>query len=248
MRQFDIAKMRKACVAAGETLRAVGAVIRPGITTDDVNRFVHNHTARLGGYPAPLNYRGFPRSCCTSVNEVVCHGIPGGYVLKDGDIVNVDITTILNGHFGDTNATFLVGDNVSPEVRELVSLTERAMYAGISRIRPGVALNDVGKAIQQVADHQGYGVVKEFGGHGIGTRFHMDPHVCHFDVGENVLILKPGDLFTVEPMFNMGSSDIWLDPTDRWTVRTVDGKPSAQWEHTCLVTETGVEILTKLEE
>ncbi len=248
MRQFDIAKMRRACVAAATTLRETGRIVRPGITTDDINRFVHNHTLKSGGYPAPLNYRGFPRSCCTSVNDVVCHGIPGSYLLKNGDIVNVDITTVIDGHFGDTNATFLVGSDVPDDVRKLVSLTEHAMYAGIGRIKPGAALNDVGKMIQQIADHQGYGVVKEFGGHGIGTRFHIDPHVCHFDVGENVMILKPGDLFTVEPMLNMGSADVWLDHKDQWTVRTSDGKPSAQWEHTCLVTETGVEILTKLEE
>lgn len=252
MKQFDITKMRKACIAAAETLRGVGKIIVPGITTDDINRFVHNHTVRIvddqnnDAYPAPLNYRGFPKSCCTSVNDVVCHGIPGKHVLKNGDIVNVDITTILDGHFGDTNATFLVGSDVTPEVRKLVSMTEHAMYAGIGRIKPGADLNDIGKMIQLIADDQCYGVVKEFGGHGIGVRFHTDPHVCHYDQGQNVLTLKPGMIFTVEPMLNMGSAEVWLDPADGWTVRTVDEQPSAQFEHTCLVTEDGVEILTKL--
>lgn len=243
--------MRSACVAAAETLREVGKIIKPGITTDDINRFVHNMTTRIiddqenDAYPAPLNYRGFPKSCCTSVNDVVCHGIPSSRVLKDGDIVNVDITTILDGHFGDTNATFLVG-NVSEDVVRLVKLTEHAMYEGIAKIKPGVALNEIGKTIQLLAEEAGYTVVREFGGHGIGTRFHMDPHVCHYDQGEDVLILKAGDVFTVEPMICLGSSEIYLDSVDRWTVRTVDGLASAQYEHTCLVTEDGVEILTKL--
>jgi len=236
--------MRIACRAAAETLKATGEMIKPGITTDDINRFVHNDTVRRGGYPAPLNYRGFPKSVCTSVNDVVCHGIPSKLVLNDGDIVNVDVTTIIDGHFGDTNATFLVGD-VDPKVKHLVALTEQAMYAGIGNIRPGMPLNDVGRVIQAMAENHAYGVVKEFGGHGIGTRFHTAPHVCHYDTGENVLILQPGMVFTVEPMLNMGTADIWLEH-DGWTVKTSDGKPSAQFEHTCLVTDSGVEVLTRL--
>lgn len=245
MRPFDLEKMRKACRAAAETLRVAGQAVRPGITTDELNRIVHNDTVRRGGYPAPLNYRGFPKSVCTSVNDVVCHGIPGKLVLQEGDTVNVDVTTIIDGHFGDTNATFLVGE-VDPKVKHLVALTEQAMYAGIANIRPGMLLNDVGRVIQAMAFAHGYGVVKEFGGHGIGTRFHTAPHVCHYDSGDE-LILQPGMVFTVEPMVNMGSPDIYLE-SDGWTVRTSDGKPSAQFEHTCLVgLEHGVEVLTRLQ-
>lgn len=243
MKEFNIDKMRAACRAAAATLDGVKAIIRPGITTDDINRWVHNDTVRRGGYPAPLNYRGFPKSCCTSVNDVVCHGIPGKLVLKDGDIVNVDVTTILDGHFGDTNATFQVG-NVDPKIGHLIGVTLDAMLEGISHVRPGIPLNDIGRAIERFVANYGYSIVKEFGGHGIGTRFHTPPHVSHFDVGEDVVILKPGMTFTIEPMINMGGPGIWLDETDRWTVRTEDGKPSAQFEHTILVTEDGHDVLT----
>jgi methionyl aminopeptidase len=245
MKRFEIEKMKKACRAAAETLRVAGQAVRPGITTDELNRIVHNDTVRRGGYPATFNYRGFPKSCCISVNDVVCHGIPGPRVLKEGDIVNVDVTTIIDGHFGDTNATFLVGD-VDPKVKHMVALTERAMYAGIGTVRPGAPLNEVGRTVQNMVENHGYGVVREFGGHGIGTRFHMPPHVRHYDVGEDVVILQPGMVFTVEPMVTMGSPDVYVEP-DKWTVRTADGGASSQFEETVLVTEDGVEILTKLE-
>lgn len=244
MKSFDLTKMKIACQLAAETLRATGEMIRPGITTDDINRYVHNFTINRGGYPAPLNYRGFPKSVCTSVNDVVCHGIPGSTVLRDGDIINVDVTIILDGHFGDTNATFFVGD-VDPKIKRFVALTEQAMHTGIKNVRPGAPLNDVGRIIQATAESSGYGVVKEFGGHGIGTHFHTKPHVSHYDVGEDVLILQPGIIFTIEPMINMGQPDIVIDP-DGWTVRTKDGSLSCQFEHTILVTDDGHEILTKL--
>lgn len=241
MRELNIDKMRIACKAAAETLKGVAGIVRPGMTTDDINRWVHNDTFRRGGYPAPLNYRGFPKSCCTSINDVVCHGIPGPLVLREGDIVNVDVTTIIDGHFGDTNATFCVG-RVSDDTMRLVAVTHEAMMAGISKVRPGAALNDVGREVQRIAEVNGYSVVREFGGHGIGTRFHLTPHVSHFDAGDETP-LRPGMIFTVEPMVNMGKPDIYIE-ADKWTVRTQDGKPSAQWEHTILVTESGAEVLT----
>lgn len=243
MRELDTDKLRRACRAAAETLHGVGQIVRPGITTDDINRWVHNDTVRRGGYPAPLNYKGFPKSCCTSVNDVVCHGIPGKYVLKEGDIVNVDITTILDGHLGDTNATFLVGE-VDRDVESLVSFTECAMMNAIRGLRVGCPLGDVARSVSAAAAERGYGVVKEFGGHGIGTRFHTAPHVSHCDP-DDATILVPGMAFTVEPMINLGSADIYLE-ADRWTVRTRDGKASAQFEHTVLVTESGIEVLTEL--
>jgi methionyl aminopeptidase len=242
LKKFDIAKMQLACKSAAETLKLAGQAVRPGITTGDINTIVHNDTIKRGGYPATLNYRGFPKSCCTSVNDVACHGIPGSYVLKDGDIINVDVTTILDGHFGDTSATFFVGEPID-SIRNLVEITHLAMNIGISHVKPGDSLNNVGIAIQKVADDYGYGIVKEFGGHGIGTQFHTTPHVYHFDHDGNDVILKPGMTFTIEPMFNAGSPEVTLD-SDGWTVRTSDGSTSAQFEHTILVTETGVEILT----
>lgn len=244
MRPFDVNKMRVACRIAAETLKEVERIIRPGITTGDIDKFVHADTLKRGGWPAPLNYRGFPKSCCTSVNDVVCHGIPGSYVLQDGDIVNVDVTTIVDGHFGDTNATFQVG-TVDTKVQHLIALASQAMYAGIRNAVPGRPLNDVGRIIENMAKNHGYSVVKQFGGHGIGTRFHMDPHVAHYDTGDDSVILKVGDVITVEPIFNQGSPVIQLD-SDGWTVRTADGLPSAQWEHTILITETGSEILTRV--
>lgn len=243
MREFNLEKMRAACRMAAETLRSTHDIIKPGITTDDINRFVHNFTIQRGGYPAPLNYRGFPKSVCTSVNDVVCHGIPGKLTLKEGDIVNVDVTTILDGHFGDTNATFLVGQ-VNEDVMRLVACASSALLAGIKQVKPGVSLNAIGTEIQRIAHINGYTTVREFGGHGIGTRFHTLPQVSHYDTGDDSIILKSGMIFTIEPMINMGTADVWLE-SDRWTVRTVDGMPSVQYEHTCLVTDDGVEILTK---
>jgi methionyl aminopeptidase len=238
--------MRTACRAAAETLRYVGNLIKPGMTTADIDRLVHNDTVRRAGIPATLNYKGFPASCCTSVNDVVCHGIPGPYVLKEGDIVNVDVTTVLDGHYGDTNATFLVGE-VDEEVKELVNRTAEAMWRGIHVVKPGAMLGEIGHAIQAYVEAFGYGVVREFGGHGIGTRFHLPPHVNHFGRGTEGPRLVPGMLFTVEPMVTLGQAAIYLED-DGWTVRTHDGLPSAQYEHTVLVTETGYEVLTLAKE
>lgn len=243
MRQFNLEKMRKACSLAAETLRVAGASIRPGITTDEINKIVHNHTIQNNGYPAPLNYRGFPRSCCTSVNDVVCHGIPGSYVLKDSDIINVDVTTILDGHFGDTSATFTVG-RVKPEVQALVDAARQALDTSIEVLHPGVMLNDITKRLQFFVEDHGYTVVRGFGGHGIGTQFHTSPHINHFDTLDNAWRLKPGMIFTIEPMVNMGAANVHTE-ADNWTIKTDDGSLSAQFEHTVMITDDGYELLTK---
>lgn len=247
MRQFDVAKMRASCRLAAQALVLARSVVRPGITTDDINRHVHNFIVKNGAYPAPLNYRGFPKSVCTSVNDVVCHGIPGKLALKEGDIVNVDVTTILDGHFGDTSATFLVG-SVDHSVMQLVDVTLEATLEGIRCIGPGMSVASIGDAVGSVAEKHGYGVVKEFGGHGLGTRFHTEPFVSHCRSSDrHDTVLRPGMCLTVEPMLTMGPPDVWLE-SDKWTVRTQDGRPSAQWEHTVLVTDNGHEVLTMLPE
>ena len=243
MQPVDLTKMRAACKAAANTLRWVGNMIKPGMTTAEIDRMVHNDTVRRGGRPAPLNYRGFPKSCCTSVNDVVCHGIPGPYVLKEGDIINVDITTILDGHFGDTNATICVG-KVSDDAMRLIAATHQATWAGIHQVKPGAKLGEVGQAIEAYAKINGYSVVRDFGGHGIGTIFHAKPHVHHFANNDGP-ILVPGMTFTIEPMINAGGPEVKLDMADMWTARTADGSLSAQFEHTVLVTEDGVEVLTE---
>jgi len=244
MQPVDLDKMRAACRSTAETLHLAGSLLKPGMTTADIDRIVHNDTIRKGGRPAPLNYRGFPKSCCTSVNDVVCHGIPGSLVLKDGDIVNIDVTTILDGHFGDTNATFFIGET-KPEVEAFVVRVAQAMWAGIHQVRPGVPLGVIGQAIEAYATKEGFTVVREFGGHGIGRRFHDRPHVNHF-ANHDGPVLETGALFTIEPMLCMGSPEIKID-ADGWTVRTVDGSLSAQFENTCLVTEDGVEVLTRVD-
>jgi methionyl aminopeptidase len=245
MQPVDLTKMRAACRAAAETLRLAGSLLRVGMTTDDIDRVVREDTFRRGGRPAPYNYHGFPKSVCTSVNDVVCHGIPGPYVLKDGDIVNVDVTTILDGHFGDTNSTFFVGTPSTEALRLVTEVTQPAMWVGIRQIKPGVLLGAVGRAIQQRVEAQGCSVVREFGGHGIGRRFHDTPHVNHFGNGTEGPVLKEGDLLTVEPMVNLGGREVYVE-ADGWTVRTKDGSLSAQAEHTILVTHDGYEVLTEL--
>lgn len=237
----DITKLRRACRSAAETLQATGMIVRAGMTTGDINDFVHNDTLHRGGIPAPLNYHGFPRSCCTSVNDVVCHGIPGPYVLQEGDIVNVDVTTIVDGHFGDTNATFTVG-TCSVEAVKLVLASRLATLEGITAIRPGLPLGVVGKAIEAYVEARGYSVVREYGGHGIGTLFHASPHVNHF-ANDDGPVLHVGDVFTIEPMVNVGERAVILGD-DGWTVRTADGSLSAQAESTVLVTDDGCEVLT----
>ena len=239
-----IEKIRAACRMAAETLAAVGAMVRPGITTDEINAFAHEHTVARGGWPAPLGYLGFPKSVCTSVNDEVCHGIPGGRVLQDGDIVGVDVTTILDGYHGDTAATFYVGE-VSPDARRITEVARMATDAGIAQVRPGTPLCDIGAAIQEFTEGQGCQVVKEFGGHGIGTRFHEAPAIFHTGQWGRGCSLVPGMVFTVEPCVNLGGAGVRILPDD-WTVVTEDGSLSAQFEHTVLVTPDGCEVLTRL--
>jgi methionyl aminopeptidase len=237
-----IERMRVAGRIAADALVEVSRSIAPGVTTDTLDRIGHEYMCDHGAYPSTLGYRGFPKSLCTSINEVICHGIPDSTVLEDGDIVNVDITAFIGGVHGDTDATYLVGD-VDEESRLLVERTEEAMLRAIKAVAPGRTLNVVGRVIESYAKRFGYGVVRDFTGHGIGTSFHTGLVVPHYDDPRADLVLETGMTFTIEPMLTLGAIeyDIW---SDGWTVVTKDGLRSAQFEHTILVTATGSEILT----
>src|SRR6266550_2936005 len=238
----EIDALRRACRLAAETLLQAAELIRPGITTDEINRFVHEDTLRRGARPAPLNYHGFPKSVCTSINEVVCHGIPGTQRLKDGDIINVDVTSIYEGFHGDTSATFYVGQP-SKEARHVTETARRSLEIGIGVVRDGIRLGDIGAAIQAYAENEGCSVVRAFVGHGIGRRFHEPPQVSHVGERGSGLRLRAGMCFTIEPMINVGGYEVdILD--DGWTVITRDGSLSAQFEHTLVVTKDGCEVLT----
>jgi len=242
----EIEKMRVAGKAAAATLLHVAGRIRAGVTTAEIDGWVRQHTKELGGTPSQLGYKGFPASVCTSRNHVVCHGIPSNAdTLQPGDIVNVDVTTNIDGHHGDTSATFIIGE-ATPEARHVVDVARRARDAGIAIVRDGARLGDVGAAIAGLAKAEGCSVVRDFGGHGIGRRMHMDPHVPHFGTRGAGLRLRTGMTFTIEPMVNLGGSDVRV-LEDGWTVVTADGSLSAQFEHTVLVTRDGYEILTKSE-
>ena len=239
-----VARMRVAGRIAAQALQEVGRHVAPGVTTDELDRVGHEFLCDHGAYPSTLGYRGFPKSLCTSVNEVVCHGIPDSRVVEDGDIVNVDITAYVDGVHGDTNATFLSGD-VDEEVRLLVERTEEALRRAIWAVRPGRPVNVLGRVIESYAKRFGYGVVREFTGHGIGTAFHSGLIVPHYDAAPMYdVVIEPGMTFTIEPMLNLGTHewDMWADG---WTVSTRDKRPSAQFEHTLLVTHEGAEILTR---
>ncbi|HCS13868.1 MAG: type I methionyl aminopeptidase [Zetaproteobacteria bacterium CG06_land_8_20_14_3_00_59_53] len=238
----DIEAMRPACRHAADTLVMIEAHIRPGISTDDINDLVHDFTIKAGAIPAPLNYHGFPKSVCTSVNHVVCHGIPTNKVLKDGDIVNVDVTSIIDGWHGDTSKTFYVGEP-SIKARKVTEVARKALEIGIAMVRPGITLGDIGHAIQLYVESEKCSVVREYCGHGIGRNFHEEPQVLHFGNAGSGLRLQPGLVFTIEPMVNLGKKSIKL-LGDGWTVVTRDKSLSAQFEHTLAVTETGVDILT----
>ncbi len=238
----EIELMREVCRLAADTLIAVGETIRPGITTLDIDEFVHKDTLAKGCKPAPLNYRGFPKSCCTSVNEVVCHGIPGQLTLRDGDIVNVDVTHIHKGFHGDTSATFYVG-TPSKEAILVTEVSRKALDVGIAQVKPGARLGDIGAAIQEFAEAKNCSVVRQFVGHGIGRGFHEDPQVSHVGQWGRGARLKAGMTFTIEPMINLGSWQVRILDDD-WTAVTEDGTLSAQFEHTLLVTPTGCEVLT----
>lgn len=237
-----IERMRRAGRLAADSLVEVGKHVAPGVTTDELDRVAHEYLCDHGAYPSTLGYKGFWKSCCTSVNEVICHGIPDSTVLEDGDVVNVDITGYLDGVHGDNNATFLVGD-VSEEARLLVERAYAATMRGIKAVAPGREINVIGRVIEAYAKRFGYGVVRDFTGHGIGESFHSGLHVLHYDNPRHTTVIEPGMTFTVEPMINLGTydHDMW---EDGWTAVTKDRKWSAQFEHTLLVTESGVEILT----
>lgn len=244
--EADLAEMRKACKLAARTLVEAAKLIAPGVTTDEINRFVHDYTIKHNATPAPLGYRGYPKSVCTSVNEVICHGIPGDQKLKEGDIINVDVTSILNGWHGDVSATFYVGE-VSDEARRLVEVTRECLKKGIEKVKPKTRLGDIGAVIQQYAESNGFSVVQDFVGHGIGRNFHEGPQVLHFGKAGRGQRLVQGMTFTIEPMINQGDyRSVILD--DDWTAVTIDGKLSAQFEHTIAVTHDGVEIMTAFDE
>ena len=237
-----IEKMRVASRLAAQARELVGSHVAPGVTTDELDRIGHEFLCDHGAYPSTLGYRGFPKSLCSSVNEVICHGIPDSTVVEDGDIVNIDITAFLDGVHGDTNATFLAGD-VDEETRLLVERTREALERGIKAVRPGRRINVIGRVIESYAKRYGYGVVRDFTGHGIGTSFHSGLVIPHYDESHYDDVIEVGMTFTIEPMLNLGTHewDMW---EDKWTVVTKDRRRSAQFEHTLLVTPTGAEVLT----
>lgn len=238
----EIERIRMSGRIAAQAVEAVGAAIRPGVTTEELDAIAHDFLIAHDAYPSTLGYRGFPKSCCTSINEVICHGIPDDRPLVDGDIVNLDVTIYLDGVHGDTNATFLVGE-VDPESRRLVKVTQECLDRAIAEVRPGRPFNVIGKAIQEHAEANGFGVVRAFVGHGIGTQFHTDLHVPHYYDPTLTKPIEEGMTFTIEPMITMGSWDheIW---DDGWTAVTADRRRTAQYEHTLAVTADGVEVLT----
>ncbi|MDV6237054.1 type I methionyl aminopeptidase [Leptospira ellisii] len=241
----EIEKMRAAGKLAAKLLDYISSHVKPGVSTLEINDLCEEFTRKHGAKSAPLGYKGFPKSVCTSVNQVVCHGIPKSTdVLKNGDIINVDVTPLLDGYHGDSSRTFIVGGKTETAVETLVRDTERAMYIGIEQIRPGNRVNDIANAIDDFLTPKGYGIVRDLMGHGIGRGFHEDPQVPHFRQNRKLAKLEPGMIFTVEPMVNLGTWQVNFSKEDHWTVTTKDGKWSAQFEHTILVTEKGYEILT----
>jgi methionyl aminopeptidase len=241
----EIEKMRVAGQLAGEVLRMIAPHVQEGVSTEELDSICHEYiTVQQQAVPAPLNYRGFPKSICTSVNDVVCHGIPGSKILKAGDIVNIDITVIKNGWHGDTSKMFFVGEP-SIRARRICEVAHDAMKVGISMVKPGANFRDIGRAIQKHAESAGCSVVREYCGHGIGEVFHEEPQVLHYDHPSMDIKLVEGMVFTIEPMINLGSHRTRL-MQDQWTVKTQDRSLSAQWEHTMAVVAEGVDVLTRL--
>lgn len=239
----EIDKMRVAGRLAADVLDMIAPYVQPGVTTDELDRRCHDFiTQEQQAIPAPLNYHGFPKSICTSINQQVCHGIPGPKKLKSGDIVNLDITVIKDGYHGDTSMMFLVG-KTAPAAERLCHIAHQALWIGIDLVAPGVTLGDIGHAIQEFAENEHCSVVREYCGHGIGRQFHEEPQVLHYGRPGTGLALEPGMIFTIEPMVNLGKPQVRV-LHDHWTVVTKDRSLSAQWEHTILVTETGHEVLT----
>ena len=241
--------MREAGRLASKTLEMISEFVAPGISTGKFDEICHRYiTEDLECIPAPLNYKGFPKSICTSINQVVCHGIPSeSKILKDGDILNIDVTVIKDGFHGDTSKMFMVGSE-KPHAKKLINITQECMYEAIKIVRPGARLGDIGYKIQSIAESNHYSVVRDYCGHGIGRVFHEDPQILHYGIPNTGLTLKEGMCFTIEPMINIGSHKTKLSKKDGWTVETIDGRLSAQWEHTVLVTNSGYEVLTLREE
>lgn len=240
----QIEGIRRSGVVNTGVLDLVAQEIKEGMSTAAIDKLVYDYTMDHGAIPAPLNYEGFPKSVCTSINEVVCHGIPSEHeILQDGDIINVDVSTILDGYYSDASRMFMIG-NVSPEKRRLVEVTKECLEIGREAVKPFGFVGDIGHAIQKHAEKNGYSVVRDLCGHGVGLAFHEEPEVCHFGRKGTGMLLVPGMVFTIEPMINMGTWHVFIDEADGWTVVTEDELPSAQWEHTFVMTETGLEVLT----
>ena len=241
----QIEGIRRSGVVNTGVLDAVAEMIKPGISTADIDRVVYDYTTAHGAIPAPLNYEGFPKSVCTSINEVVCHGIPSDdEILEEGDIVNVDVSTILDGYYSDASRMFVVGGKTSPEKQKLVDVARECLEIGAEAAKPWGFVGDIGKAIARHAHRNGFSVVRALCGHGVGLEFHEEPEVDHYDTRRKGMLLVPGMVFTIEPMINMGTYEVFIDEEDGWTVVTEDELPSAQWEHTFVMTEHGLEILT----
>ena len=240
----QIEGIRESCKINVAVLDYVAEHIKAGVTTEEIDQWVYNETTRMGGIPAPLGYEGFPKSVCTSINDQVCHGIPSEEdILKEGDIVNVDCSTILNGYFSDSSRMFCIGE-VSAEKKRLVDVTKECIQKGLEQVKPWGFLGDMGQAVHDHAYANGYTVVREIGGHGIGLEFHEEPWVGYNSKAGTEMLMVPGMVFTIEPMVNMGQADIFVDEENDWTVYTADGQPSAQWEVMVLVTEDGYEIIS----
>ncbi len=240
----QIEGIRRSGVVNTGVLDLIAREIKEGMSTAAIDKLVYDYTVSHGAIPAPLNYEGFPKSVCTSINDVVCHGIPDEKeILRDGDIVNVDVSTILDGYYSDASRMFMIG-NVSPEKKRLVEVTKECLQIGMEAAKPFGFVGDIGYAIQKHAQKNGYSVVRDLCGHGVGLAFHEEPEVLHFGRKGTGMLLVPGMVFTIEPMINMGRYEVYIDEDDGWTVLTDDGLPSAQWEHTFVMTDYGLEILT----
>ena len=240
----QIEKIKESAKINIAVLDYVAEHIKAGISTAEIDKWVYDITTKMGGVPAPLNFEGFPKSVCTSINNEVCHGIPSeDVIIKDGDIINVDVSTNLNGYFSDSSRMFCIG-NVSEENRKLVEETKNAVYEGLKQVKPWGFLGDMGQAVNDYVKSKGYSVVREVGGHGIGLEFHEDPWVSFVSKKGTEMLMVPGMIFTIEPMINMGKADIFVDAENDWTIYTDDGMPSAQWEIQVLITEDGYEILS----
>jgi len=240
----QIEGIRKAGILNTKVLDEVQKNIKAGMSTEDINSIVHNFTIEHGGIPAPLNYEGFPKSVCTSINEVVCHGIPSeDEILEEGDIINVDCTTILDGYYADASRMFVIG-KTEPKIQKLVDVAMECLKIGIEQVKPYCFVGDIGYAIAKHAHKNGFSVVRDLCGHGVGNQFHEEPDIVHYGKKGHGMLLVPGMVFTIEPMINMGDWRVFIDEEDGWTVVSEDELPSAQWEHTILLTENGPEILT----